>query len=149
MRRIDDSQPLITRRERRRRELFPDRKKMDNQQKLLSQSPFPNSPLTRKPTLQSSMVTPQKGIKLSESRIGAPLGKRKLGLHVQESPGPSGNTTPIADEDAAATGPKDYLCRDCRRRFCRRGDRDNHEQLCGHTKWRTGKTFALGLIQLD
>jgi len=32
----------------------------------------------------------------------------------------------------------EYGCRDCGRRFCRRGDRDNHEQRLAHTKWQSG-----------
>ena len=50
-------------------------------------------------------------------------------------------------KEKGETGPKEYPCRDCRRVFCRRGDRDNHERLVGHTKWSKGRSFNLGFVQ--
>jgi hypothetical protein len=150
-----ESQPLVSKRERRRKELFP--------QQQLSLSPFPNeskiaeakrrkvgAALTPSSTA-TSVTRGRRGEKLQESRIPTPSLRPKAKPEAttpQRTPGASASadTTP---EGEAATGPKDYSCRDCKRKFCRRGDRDNHELLCGHTKWRNGQTLALGFVELD
>ena len=38
---------------------------------------------------------------------------------------------------------QEYLCRDCKRSFCRKGDRDNHEKRMGHERWRRGAGITL------
>jgi hypothetical protein len=38
---------------------------------------------------------------------------------------------------------QEFRCRDCKKPFCRRGDRDNHEKAEGHERWRVGKGFSL------
>jgi cytochrome c1 len=147
-----ESQPLVSKRERRRKELFP--------QQQLSLSPFPNESKIAEAkrrkveaalTPSSTVARGRRGEKLQESRIPTPSLRPKAKLEAttpQRTPGgsASADTTP---EGEAATGPKDYSCRDCKRKFCRRGDRDNHELLCGHTKWRNGQTLALGFVELD
>lgn len=148
-----ESQPLVSKRERRRKELFP--------QQQLSLSPFPNESkiaeakrrkVEAAPSSTATTVTRgRRGEKLQESRIPTPSLRPKAKPEAttpQRTPGASASadTTP---EGEAATGPKDYSCRDCKRKFCRRGDRDNHELLCGHTKWRNGQTLALGFVELD
>jgi len=42
---------------------------------------------------------------------------------------------------------KQYLCRDCKKCYTRRGDRDNHEELLNHIKWKKGRFFALDFIE--
>lgn len=41
--------------------------------------------------------------------------------------------------------PQEYRCRDCKKPFCRKGDRDNHEKRLGHEKWRKGFSLQLNL----
>jgi hypothetical protein len=38
---------------------------------------------------------------------------------------------------------QEFRCRDCKKAYCRRGDRDNHEVAMGHEKWREGKRLQL------
>jgi hypothetical protein len=41
------------------------------------------------------------------------------------------------------TSPQEFLCRDCKKAFCRKGDRDNHEKRVGHERWRKGVGLKL------
>lgn len=38
---------------------------------------------------------------------------------------------------------QEFFCRDCKKPFCRKGDRDNHEKRLGHEKWRLGSSLKL------
>jgi transposase-like protein len=38
------------------------------------------------------------------------------------------NSNPIFKTAGDPKSPQEYLCRDCKKQFCRRGDRDNHER---------------------
>jgi hypothetical protein len=92
--------------------------------------------------------------KFQESRIPTTASLRLKSTLLEpttphRSPASTDTTSLVDGEVAATTGPKDYFCRDCKRKFCRRGDRDNHEQLCGHTKWRNGQSLTLGFVELD
>ena len=41
---------------------------------------------------------------------------------------------------------QEFLCRDCKKPFCRKGDRDNHELRMNHTRWRKGENRQLATV---
>jgi ParB-like chromosome segregation protein Spo0J len=57
----------------------------------------------------------------------------------------SGPRKPHVRSPKGPASPQEYRCRDCKRAFCRRGDRDNHERKLGHLKWQRGASLRLPL----
>jgi len=68
------------------------------------------------------------------------LNEQPIGLNKYKNPQQKYSTDPASVQE--------YLCRDCKRSFCRKGDRDNHERTQGHTRWQHGAKMSLTLEKI-
>ena len=85
---------------------------------------------------RKKQVSAKKMIKLG------PLGDFIPGIY--HPPAKKGCKGITHDLDKIGKGTLQYFrCRDCKRPFCRKGDRNNHERRIGHERWRKGQAFQL------